>query len=88
LFKVKEEIRRSIEEAGIPYTYVVSNGFAGYFIAPLFQQGIKEPPRDKVIIYGSGDVKGITSLTHKVSSIFIDKNQASARVNIANCTYS
>uniref|UniRef100_A0A7N2M1B9 NmrA-like domain-containing protein n=1 Tax=Quercus lobata TaxID=97700 RepID=A0A7N2M1B9_QUELO len=55
---VKASIRRSIEAEGIPYTYLLSNGFAGYFL-PNF--GISRtggtgsftaPPRDKVEIIG------------------------------------
>ena len=30
LNRTKVEIRRAIEAEGIPYTYLVSNGFAGY----------------------------------------------------------
>ncbi|XP_030923448.1 phenylcoumaran benzylic ether reductase Betv6-like [Quercus lobata] len=56
---VKASIRRSIEAEGIPYTYLLSNGFAGYFL-PNF--GISRtggtgsftaPPRDKVEIIES-----------------------------------
>ena len=31
--EVKEKFRRAIEAEGIPYTYVSSNSFAGYFLA-------------------------------------------------------
>ncbi|KAK9987843.1 hypothetical protein SO802_028082 [Lithocarpus litseifolius] len=62
---VKASIRRSIEAEGIPYTYLVSNGFAGYFL-PNFGIALTgvtgsfaAPPRDKVEIIGDGNTKGI-----------------------------
>ncbi|XP_045817397.1 phenylcoumaran benzylic ether reductase TP7-like [Trifolium pratense] len=55
----KAQIRRAIEAEGIPYTYVVSNAFAGYFLPTLAQQNVTAPPRDKVVILGDGNVKGV-----------------------------
>ena len=62
---VKASIRRSIEAEGIPYTYLLSNGFAGYFL-PNFgiartggTGSFTAPPRDKVEIIGDGNTKGI-----------------------------
>ena len=57
-FAVKVQIRRAIEAEGIPYTFVVSNCFAGYFLPTLVQPGASAPPRDKVIILGDGTPKG------------------------------
>ena len=54
----KVKIRRSIEAEGIPYTYICSNAFAGYFLPTLGQQNVTAPPRDKVVILGDGNVKG------------------------------
>ena len=59
-FEKKAKIRRAIEAEGIPYTYVSSNAFAGYFLPTLGQQGVTAPPRDKVVIMGDGNVKGNT----------------------------
>ncbi|KAH7432149.1 hypothetical protein KP509_07G010700 [Ceratopteris richardii] len=59
VFAKKVQIRRAVEHAGIPHTFVVSNGFAGYFLRTLLQPGLQAPPRDKVSIYGNGDVKFI-----------------------------
>ncbi|KAI4389593.1 hypothetical protein MLD38_001804 [Melastoma candidum] len=56
-FAVKVQFRRAIEEAGIPYTYVASNCFAGYFLPSFVQPGATSPPRDKVIILGDGNQK-------------------------------
>ena len=58
MYGKKVAIRRKIEEAGIPYTYISSNAFAGYSLSNLVQFGKPSPPRDKVTIYGSGDAKG------------------------------
>ncbi|KAL5181357.1 Isoflavone reductase [Glycine soja] len=55
----KVKIRRSIEAEGIPYTYICSNAFAGYFLPTLGQQNVTAPPRDKVVILGDGNVKAI-----------------------------
>ncbi|GLT73431.1 hypothetical protein SLA2020_452920 [Shorea laevis] len=58
-FGLKANIRRSIEAEGVPYTYVVSNGFAGYFLPNLGQAGATAPPREKVVIIGDGNPKAI-----------------------------
>ncbi|KAJ1408863.1 NmrA-like domain [Sesbania bispinosa] len=58
-YEQKVKIRRAIEAAGIPYTYISSNAFAGYFIPTLGQQNVTAPPRDKVVILGDGNVKGV-----------------------------
>ncbi|RDX78823.1 hypothetical protein CR513_40850 [Mucuna pruriens] len=55
----KVKIRREVEAAGIPYTYVCSNAFAGYFLPTLVQQNVTAPPRDKIVILGDGNVKGV-----------------------------
>ncbi|GLT71039.1 hypothetical protein SLA2020_430830 [Shorea laevis] len=56
---VKAEIRRKIEAEGIPYTYVASNCFSGYYLSALSQPGLTSPPREKVIIFGDGNTKAI-----------------------------
>ncbi|XP_074275411.1 phenylcoumaran benzylic ether reductase POP1-like [Silene latifolia] len=55
----KAEIRRTVEAQGIPFTYVASNFFAGYFLPGLSQPGATSPPRDKVIILGDGNPKAV-----------------------------
>lgn len=57
-FASKANLRRTIEAEGLPYTFVSSNYFAGYFLPTLAQPGATAPPRDKVIIYGDGNAKG------------------------------
>ncbi|GAV65652.1 NmrA domain-containing protein [Cephalotus follicularis] len=60
-FDVKAQIRRAVEAAGIPYTYVSSNCFAGYYLPTFAQPGAiaPPPPREKVIILGDGNAKAI-----------------------------
>ncbi|GMH02774.1 hypothetical protein Nepgr_004613 [Nepenthes gracilis] len=58
-FGIKAGIRRIVEAEGIPYTYVSSNFFAGYFLPGLSQPGATTPPRDKVVILGDGNPKAI-----------------------------
>ncbi|KAF8405247.1 hypothetical protein HHK36_010148 [Tetracentron sinense] len=58
-FATKAQIRRIVEAEGIPYTYVSSNFFAGYFLPTLAQPEATAPPRDKVIILGDGNPKAL-----------------------------
>lgn len=58
LFALKVKIRRMIEAEGIPYTYVICNWFADFFLPNLGQLEAKTPPRDKVVIFGDGNPKG------------------------------
>jgi len=58
-FAQKVKIRRAVEASGIPYTYVSSNAFAGYFLPTLAQQNVTAPPRDKVVILGDGNVPAV-----------------------------
>ena len=59
LFRDKANVRRAIEAEGIPYTYVVSHGFAGYILPNLGDSTEKVPPREKVQVLGDGNCKGI-----------------------------
>ncbi|KAF7840396.1 isoflavone reductase-like protein [Senna tora] len=56
-FDEKMKVRKAIEEANIPFTYISANCFAGYFAANLSQMGTLLPPKDKVLLYGDGNVK-------------------------------
>jgi hypothetical protein len=55
---IKVEIRNAIREAGIPYTFVSSNGFIAYCASFFFKENLQVPPSDKVTIFGDGNVKG------------------------------
>ncbi|KAM7470774.1 hypothetical protein LguiA_008957 [Lonicera macranthoides] len=55
----KAEIRRLVEAEGIPYTYISCNFYMSYLLPSLVQPGLKTPPRDKVTVFGDGNVKGV-----------------------------
>lgn len=58
-FASKAHFRRAVEATGVPFTYVAANFFAGYFLPTLCQPGATAPPRDKAVILGDGNPKGI-----------------------------
>lgn len=86
-FATKSQIRRAIEAEGIPYTYVSSNYFAGYFLPTLAQPGLfaPPPPRDKVIIYGDGTAKGNNNFTPLFSLPTFKLNTTTLRT--FHCTF-
>lgn len=47
----KRKIRREIEAAGIPYTFVSANCFGAYFVNYLLRPY-------EITVYGNGDTKG------------------------------
>ncbi|KAL2333952.1 hypothetical protein Fmac_015165 [Flemingia macrophylla] len=58
-FEDKMAVRKAIEEANIPYTYISANLFAGYFAGSLSQMDSLMPPRDKVSLFGDGTKKAV-----------------------------
>ncbi|CAM8896824.1 unnamed protein product [Rhodiola kirilowii] len=57
-FDEKMVVRRAIEEANIPFTYISANCFAGYFVGNLSHMGTLLPPKgNQVQLYGDGNVK-------------------------------
>jgi hypothetical protein len=58
-FDEKMRVRKAIEDAKIPFTYVSANCFAGYFVGNLSQMGTLFPPKQYVNIYGDGNAKGM-----------------------------
>ncbi|XP_016441961.1 phenylcoumaran benzylic ether reductase TP7-like [Nicotiana tabacum] len=71
LVDAKAQIRRAIESEGIPYTYVSSDCFDGFFLANLVQLQATAPPRDKIIIPGDGNVKAVFNEEHDVGTYTI-----------------
>nr|B5KRH5.1 RecName: Full=Bifunctional pinoresinol-lariciresinol reductase; Short=PLR-Lc1; AltName: Full=(+)-lariciresinol reductase; AltName: Full=(+)-pinoresinol reductase [Linum corymbulosum]ABW86959.1 (+)-pinoresinol-(+)-lariciresinol reductase [Linum corymbulosum] len=67
-FDDKMVVRRAIEEAAIPFTYVSANCFAGYFLGGLCQPGSILPSRDHVTLLGDGNQKGV----------YVDENDIAA----------
>ncbi|KAM7510664.1 hypothetical protein LguiB_009539 [Lonicera macranthoides] len=59
-FDDKMVVRKAIEKAGIPFTYVSANCFAGYFLGGLCQP-VKQliPSTDSVALLGDGNQKAI-----------------------------
>lgn len=70
-FGKKIQIRRAIEAENIPYTYVSSNFFAGYFLRSLAQATTQSLPTDKVFILGDGNVKAIFNDEDNISAYTI-----------------
>ncbi|XP_076929491.1 bifunctional pinoresinol-lariciresinol reductase-like [Bidens hawaiensis] len=58
-FDDKMVVRKAIEDAGIPFTYVSANCFAGIFVGGLCQIGHILPSRDSVVLFGDGNQKSI-----------------------------
>ncbi|VVA41302.1 PREDICTED: isoflavone reductase [Prunus dulcis] len=56
-FDDKMVVRKAIQDAKIPFTYVCGAGVAGYFAGNLSQMGTLVPPKEKVLIYGDGNAK-------------------------------
>ncbi|KAL7604480.1 hypothetical protein Lser_V15G19659 [Lactuca serriola] len=56
-FKGKTDIRRAVEAAGIPHTFIACNGFAGYFLPTVGQMDTYTAPREKITILGDGTPK-------------------------------
>ncbi|CAN8328766.1 unnamed protein product [Cochlearia groenlandica] len=71
-YATKAMIRRSIEEAGIPYTYVSCNFFAGYFLPTLAQPGATSPPLHQVIILGDGTPKAVFNKEEDIGTYTIN----------------
>ncbi|KAH6789366.1 NmrA-like negative transcriptional regulator family protein [Perilla frutescens var. frutescens] len=55
----KSEIRRLVESEGIPHTYICCNLYTSCMLPSLVQPGLQTPPRDKVSIFGDGNVRGV-----------------------------
>nr|AHA90807.1 allylphenol synthase 1 [Piper regnellii] len=70
-FAAKVQIRRAVEAAGIPHTYVSANCFAGYFLPTLSQDGATAPPRDKVVILGDGKPKAVFNKEEDIGTFTI-----------------
>ncbi|KAI4377940.1 hypothetical protein MLD38_015492 [Melastoma candidum] len=70
-FAIKSKIRRAVEAENIPYTYVSSNSFAGYFLRSLSQPGATAPPRDKVTILGDGNPKVVFNKEEDIATYTI-----------------
>ncbi|CAK7349770.1 unnamed protein product [Dovyalis caffra] len=57
MYQKKRQVRRSIEEAGIPYTYICCNSIAAWPYHDNTHPADVLPPLDRFQIYGDGTVK-------------------------------
>ncbi|CAN1125343.1 Phenylcoumaran benzylic ether reductase Pyrc5 [Linum perenne] len=81
VFAEKVKIRRAVEEAGIPYTFISSNCFAGYFLPNFNQPGATSPPRDKVVILGDGNAKAVYNKEEDIGTFTIKAAQDPKTLN-------
>ncbi|GAB4857949.1 hypothetical protein Ancab_015854 [Ancistrocladus abbreviatus] len=58
-FDDKMVVRRAVEDANIPFTYISANLCAGYFALNLSQLGPFFPPKQDIHLFGDGNVKAI-----------------------------
>lgn len=58
VYEDKRKVRRAVEAAGIPYTYICCNSIAGWPYHDLHRPSEATPPLDCLPIYGDGNVKG------------------------------
>ncbi|KAH0466659.1 hypothetical protein IEQ34_003897 [Dendrobium chrysotoxum] len=70
-FRLKSQIRRAIEAEKIPYTYVSTNFFAGYFLPSLAQATTTSLPTDKVFILGDGNTKAIFNYEEDIGTFTV-----------------
>ncbi|XP_078165148.1 leucoanthocyanidin reductase-like [Carex rostrata] len=56
-YKEKRRVRRAIEAAGIPYTYICCNSIAGWPYFDNTHPSEVPPPLDRFQIYGDGNVR-------------------------------
>nr|GEX96754.1 isoflavone reductase-like protein [Tanacetum cinerariifolium] len=71
MYKGKIAIRRAVEAAKIPHTFVACNGFAGYFLPTVCQLNIDTAPREKINIYGDGTLKAVFVKEEDIASVTI-----------------
>ncbi|GKU90392.1 hypothetical protein SLEP1_g4393 [Rubroshorea leprosula] len=57
MYKEKRLIRRSIEQLGLPYTYICCNSVASWPYHDNNHPSLALPPHDQIPIYGDGSVK-------------------------------
>ncbi|KAH0685407.1 hypothetical protein KY290_016677 [Solanum tuberosum] len=86
-FALKAKIRRMIRSQGmIPYTFVISNWFADFFLPNFGDLQAKTPPKDKVVIFGDGNTKEGPDLPSRVNlaichSIFVKGDSTNFEVD-------
>ncbi|CAK9149870.1 unnamed protein product [Ilex paraguariensis] len=64
----KQMIRRAIEAAGIPYTFVSANCFGSYFVNFLHHPHAQ---RENITVYGSGETKAVLNCEEDIANCTI-----------------
>ncbi|CAD5171287.1 leucoanthocyanidin reductase-like isoform X2 [Musa acuminata AAA Group] len=57
LYNRKRRVRRAVEAAGVPYTYICCNSIAGWPYHDNKHPSKAAPPLDRFVIYGDGSVR-------------------------------
>ncbi len=73
LFDAKAAVHTTVKAAGIPYTFIHSNGFFTYWafsLGDLTRLGGKLPP-DEVSVYGDGNVMGALTSIPDVAAVTV-----------------
>lgn len=70
LCDTKKKIRRAIEDAGIPYSFIAANSFMAYFVDYLLHPRQKPQPGE-VVIYGDGLTKAVMNLEDDIAAFTI-----------------
>nr|WEU67068.1 isoeugenol synthase 1 [Schisandra chinensis] len=68
MFDSKKKIRRAIEAAKIPFTFVTANCFGAYFVDFLLHP---KENREEVVIYGTGEAKAVFNFEEDVAAYTI-----------------
>ncbi|CAO2824746.1 unnamed protein product [Amaranthus hypochondriacus] len=75
----KKRVRRAIEEANIPYTCILGNIMAGYFIHYIFFHD--QNSKEKVTVYGNGQTKAVWNFEKDVAAYTIRAAMDSRTLN-------
>jgi uncharacterized protein YbjT (DUF2867 family) len=73
LFDAKAAVQQSVKAAGIPYTFIHSNGFFSYWafsLGDLTRLGGTLPP-DEVNVYGDGNVMGALTSVPDIAKVTV-----------------
>jgi len=54
---VKRKMQGVFQDAGVPFTFVHTNGLANEWVGSLGQLGLPRPPTEQVEVYGTGDTR-------------------------------
>ncbi|TKY67565.1 Isoflavone reductase-like [Spatholobus suberectus] len=71
IFDDKAQIRRTIEDLGIPHTYVVANFFTRHFLPTWSDLGATTGSMDTIIILGDGNTKVVLNTEEDIATYTI-----------------